>query len=383
MADDRAHPLGVVPIHHFTSEEPLELKGGDVLPSFTLEYETLGNLSPDRDNAILVCHALSGDAHVAGLSAKNGSPGWWETLVGPGKGIDTDRWFVACSNVIGGCQGSTGPSSPHPGTGRPWGADFPLVTIADMVEAQKRLADHLGVKKWHAVIGGSMGGMQVLQWMVSYPARLRNAVVIATCARHTPQQIAFNEVGRRAIISDPNWKGGHYEPDAGPALGLAVARMIGHITYLSEASMFLKFGRRLRHSPQEKFEPAFEVETYLSHQGSAFVDRFDANSYLFITKAIDTFDLLAEGRPLEEALSRYRGRTLIVSFSSDWLYPSSQSKEIATALRRSRGDVTYCEIDVDFGHDSFLIENPQQSTLVSGFLESPEASKDNGATWIQ
>ncbi len=376
MAEPISHPLGVVPIHQFTTSESLALKSGEELPGFTLEYETLGRLSADKDNAILVCHALSGDAHVAGLSAKNGKPGWWETSVGPGKAIDTDRWFVIGSNVIGGCQGSTGPSSVNPATGRPWGLDFPLVSIADMVEAQRRLLDHLGIRRLHAVVGGSMGGMQALQWMTAYPSRLRNAVVIATCARHTPQQIAFNEVGRRAIVSDPNWKGGHYAADAGPDLGLAVARMIGHITYLSEAAMFHKFGRRLRHSPQEKFEPAFEVETYLSHQGSAFVDRFDANSYLFISKAIDTFDLSAEGASLEDALSRFRGRSLIVSFSSDWLYPSSQSKEIASALRRNQADVTYCEIDTDGGHDSFLLENPQQSTLISGFLESPEALKE-------
>lgn len=383
MPEPISHPLGVVPIHHFVSPEPLPLRGGEELPSFTIEYETLGRLSPEKDNAVLICHALSGDAHVAGISAKNGKTGWWESLVGPGKGIDTDRWFVVCSNVIGGCQGSTGPSSINPATGKPWGVDFPLITIADMVEAQRRLVDHLGIKRLHAVVGGSMGGMQVLQWMASYPNRVRNAVAIATCARHTPQQIAFNEVGRRAIISDPQWKGGHYDPGGGPALGLAVARMIGHITYLSEASMFLKFGRRLRHSPQEKFEPAFEVETYLSHQGSAFVDRFDANSYLFITKAIDTFDLAAETRSLQETLGRWHGRTLLLSFSSDWLYPSSQAKEIATALRRNQADVTYCEIDVDYGHDSFLIPNPQQESLIAGFLESPEAAKDNGATWIQ
>jgi homoserine O-acetyltransferase len=350
------------------SAAPFKLRNGETLPDLTLAYETYGTLSPAKDNALWLCHALSGDAHAAGRDSKTGKPGWWDSLVGPGKGVDTDKWFVVCSNVVGGCTGSTGPSSPRPGSDKPWGLDFPLVSVADMVEAQKLLLDHLGIPSLHAVLGGSMGGMQVLQWAVAHPDKVKNLVVIATCVRHTPQQIAFNEVGRRAIVSDPNWKGGHYYGTDGPVLGLSVARMVGHITYLSETSMMAKFGRRVRETGAEKFEPAFEVETYLQHQGSAFVDRFDANSYLYITKALDTFDLASEGTSLEDALGRFKGRSLLLTFSTDWLYPPNQLKEVAVALRKSRGDVTYVEIDSDHGHDSFLLENPQMASLISGFL---------------
>ncbi len=355
----------------FHSPAPFKLRNGETLPNLTLAYETYGELNQARDNAIWVCHALSGDAHASGIHAKTGKKGWWETLIGPGLAVDTDKWFVVCSNVIGGCTGSTGPSSPNPSTDRPWGLDFPLLTIADMVDAQKVLMDHLGIRSLKAVLGGSMGGMQALQWAAAYPQVVRNMVVLATCARHTPQQIAFNEVGRRAIVSDPNFHGGHYYDGHGPDLGLSVARMIGHITYLSETSMMSKFGRRVREPGASKFEPAFEVETYLSHQGSAFVDRFDANSYLYITKALDTFDLASEGGSLEAALGHFKGRALFLTFSTDWLYPPSQLKEVATALRRSKGNVTYVEIDSDFGHDSFLLENPHLESLVEGFLENP------------
>ena len=352
----------------FKSEAPFPLRNGESLPGLTIAYETYGTLSPGKDNAVWLCHALSGDAHAAGRHAKTGKPGWWDSLVGPGKGVDTDKWFVVCANVVGGCMGTTGPSTFNPSTGKPWGLDFPLLSIADMVEAQRLLLDHLGIPRLHAVLGGSMGGMQALQWAVAHPDRVRNLVVIATCVRHTPQQIAFNEVGRRAIVSDPHWQGGHYYGTEGPTLGLSVARMVGHITYLSETSMMAKFGRRVRDNDARKFEPAFEVETYLSHQGSAFVDRFDANSYLYITKALDTFDLASEGANLEDALSRFKGRSLLLTFSSDWLYPPSQLKEVAVALRKTKGDATYVEIASDHGHDSFLLESPELSSLVSGFL---------------
>jgi len=351
-----------------TFAEPFVMRNGEILPDLAIAYETYGSLNAEKDNAIWVCHALSGDAHCAGRYAEASKYGWWHTLIGPGKKLDTDKYFVICSNVIGGCSGSTGPSSTNPKTGKPYGLDFPIITIADMVAAQKRLLDRLGIARLHAVIGGSMGGMQALQWAVSYPDVVRNLVAVATCVRHTAQQIAFNEVGRRAIVSDPNWKEGHYYGTEGPALGLSVARMIGHITYLSETSMMNKFGRRVRETHADKFEPAFEVETYLSHQGSAFVGRFDANSYLYITKALDTFDLASESGTLEDSLARFKGRTLLISFSSDWLYPPVQLKEIATAIRKKQGAVTYCEIETDYGHDSFLLKNDQMESLIEGFL---------------
>ena len=351
-----------------TLPEGLTLRGGESLPAVSVAYETYGRLSASCDNAVLVCHALSGDAHAAGRGDGAGRPGWWEAMIGPGKGIDTDRYFVVCANVLGGCSGTTGPSSLNPATGRPYGTDFPLLSIADMVEVERRLLDALGIGNLHAVIGGSMGGMQVLQWAVSYPERLKNVVAIATSHRHGAQQIAFNEVGRRAIMADPLWRGGQYYGGPVPAQGLAVARMVGHITYLSEAGMTAKFGRELRRPPADKFAPAFAVETYLSHQGESFVGRFDANSYLYITKAIDTFDLAAEAGSLEEALRPFRGRTLLFAYSSDWLYPPAQAKEIARAIRRNGGEVTYCELESRYGHDAFLLEDRRASSLISWFL---------------
>ncbi len=360
--------VGLVQTQYLTLLEPLTLRCGETLPEFTVAYETYGRLTKAKDNVVLVCHALSGDAHAAGYHENMKKPGWWEIMIGPGKGIDTDRWFVVCSNVVGGCRGTTGPSSPNPASGRPYGPDFPLVTVADMVEVQRRLLEALGIETLHAAVGGSMGGMQALQWAVSYPGRVRNVAAVATTHRHSAQQIAFNEVGRRAITADPLWRGGHYYGGPFPAHGLAVARMIGHITYLSEGGMMAKFGRRVRHKPGDKFAPAFEVETYLSYQGESFVQRFDANSYLYITKALDAFDLSEGATTLETTLAPFKGRLLLVAFSSDWLYPPAQSKEIASAVRRNGGDVTYCEIQSDYGHDAFLLENDRLAPLVAGFL---------------
>ncbi|NLG83933.1 MAG: homoserine O-acetyltransferase [Firmicutes bacterium] len=360
--------IGPVKTQYLTLPEPLRLKSGETLPEVTVAYETYGRLDPAGGNAVLVCHALSGDAHAAGYHEGAVKPGWWEAMIGPGKGIDTDRYFVICSNVLGGCRGTIGPSSINPATGRPYGTDFPLVSIADMVEVQRRLLEALGIRQLHAVIGGSMGGMQALQWAVAYPERVRNVVAIATAYRHGPQQIAFHEAGRRAIIGDPDWQGGHYYDGPGPVRGLAVARMIGHITYLSEQGMREKFGREIRGRPTEKFGPAFAVETYLAHQGESFVRRFDANSYLYITKAIDTFDLTEETGSLEAALAAFKGRMLLVAFSSDWLYPPAGMKEIARAVRRNGGEVTYCELDSSYGHDAFLLKDDRLAAVVAGFL---------------
>jgi homoserine O-acetyltransferase/O-succinyltransferase len=322
-------------------------------------------------------HALSGDAHAAGLS-KDGSEGWWDNLIGPGKGIDTDKYFVICSNVLGGCKGSTGPSSVNPKTGKPYGTDFPLVTIGDMVQAQKQLIDHLGIEKLLSVTGGSMGGMQALQWMVTYPNRIRSAIPIATTLKHNPQQIAFNEVGRQAVMADPNWKNGNYYNGAPPAKGLAVARMIGHITYMSETSMAEKFGRRIRQDKEPfKFSADFEVEGYLRYRGDNFVKRFDANSYLYITKALDLFNIL-NGHRLSDVFKGLKAKVLVLSFKSDWLYPSVQSQEIVKACKLAGVDASYCELESTYGHDAFLLEIEQETRLIQSFLKT--ASNGNGAT---
>ena len=339
----------------------LVLESGEKLGPITLAYETYGKLNTQKSNAVLVLHALSGDAHAAGAN------GWWDSFIGPGKGLDTNKYFVICSNVIGGCQGSTGPSSQNPKTGKPYGTDFPLVTIGDMVNAQKNLIENLGIKKLLSVIGGSMGGMQVLQWMVSYPEKIQSAIPIATTMKHTPQQIAFNEVGRQAIMADPDWKGGDYYGAAIPAKGLAVARMIGHITYMSDVSMAEKFGRRIRQDKQPfKFSPEFEVEGYLQNRGDNFVKRFDANSYLYITKAIDYFNL--QNGKNKTLFSGLKAKVLVISFKSDWLYPTYQSLEIVKACKLAGVDTTYCEVNSSYGHDSFLLETKQENELVSHFL---------------
>ncbi len=337
-----------------------------------------GELNTEKSNAVLVLHALSGDAHAAGFHRGNKEPGWWNNLIGPTKGIDTNKYFVICSNVLGGCKGSTGPSSINPKTGRPYATDFPLVTIGDMVEAQRRLIDHLGIEKLLVVVGGSMGGMQVLQWMVSYPERIRAAIPIATTMKHTPQQIAFNEVGRQAVMADPNWKNGSYYGCAVPARGLAVARMIGHITYMSDVSMAEKFGRRTKPEKEPfKFSADFEVEGYLRYRGDNFVKRFDANSYLYITKAIDNFNIL-NGHSLGRIFSGLRAKVLVLAFKSDWLYPAYQSQEIVKACKLAGVDASYCEISSTYGHDAFLLEIDQETQLISNFLKTVTNGGING-----
>jgi homoserine O-acetyltransferase len=347
----------------------LNLELGEKLGPIKLAYETYGVLNRQKSNAILVLHALSGDAHAAGFHKGETVAGWWDNMIGPGRGLDTDKYFVICSNVIGGCKGSTGPSSINSRNNQPYGLDFPIVTISDMVNAQKHLVDHLGIERLLAVIGGSMGGMQTLQWMISYPDRIRSAIPIATSMKHTPQQIAFNEVGRQAIMADSNWKKGQYYDLAKPAKGLAVARMIGHITYMSDVSMAAKFGRRLRaNRAPSKFGAEFEVEGYLRYRGDNFVKRFDANSYLYITKAIDYFNLL-NGKGLADVFQALRAKVLVIAFKSDWLYPAYQAQEIVKACKLAGVDTTYCEIKSMYGHDAFLLEIDEEADLVKHFLK--------------
>ena len=377
-----ARTVGDVKTRFFTFADPpgeLMLESGERLGPVTLAYETYGKLNEEKSNAVLVLHALSGDAHAAGFLEGEKSPGWWEDMIGPGKGLDTEKYFVICSNVLGGCKGSTGPGSTDPGTGKQYGLGFPIVTIKDMVNAQSRLIDALGIQRLLAVVGGSMGGMQVLQWMVSYPERIRAAIPIATTLKHAPQQIAFDEVGRQAIMADSNWKNGDYYGGPLPSKGLAVARMVGHITYMSDASMAQKFGRRLKVDERpSKFGADFEVEGYLRHRGDNFVKRFDANSYLYITKAMDYFDLLADRR-IQEVFKGVRARVLVIAFKSDWLYPAYQSQEIVRACKLAGVDATYCEIDSTYGHDAFLLEVEEETHLIQHFLRTVAASNgDDG-----
>lgn len=354
-------------------ENGLVLESGVRFGPVTLAYETLGELNADRSNAILICHALTGDSHVAGYYGEyEKKPGWWDTMVGPGKGIDTTKYFVICSNVLGGCMGSSGPSSIDPDTGEPYGLDFPLVTIGDMVNAQKKLVEFLGVDRLHSVIGGSLGGMQALSWCYHYPDKVGSAVVLASTLRHSALAIAFNEVARQAIISDPNWNKGFYYSGQKPFTGLSVARMIGHITYLSDESMHQKFGRRLQGKDDFSFdfETDFQVESYLRHQGAKFVDRFDANSLLYITKAADYFDLSRYKDYLEALgmLKQAATKFLVVSYTSDWLYPTYQSRDIVKVLKRNDLDVSFCEIEADCGHDAFLLPNDRLTGMMAGFL---------------
>ncbi len=360
---------------HVAFDDGLTLECGLALRRLTVAYRTYGRLNADRSNAVLVCHALTGDQYVAEQHPLTGKPGWWEMVVGPGLPIDTDRFFVVCANVLGGCMGSTGPRSPRDDMDQPnpprWGTDFPPVTIRDMVRAQKRLIEHLGITRLFAVIGGSMGGMQVLEWAASYPDAVFAAVPIATAANHSAQNIAFNEVGRQAIFADPDWLGGTYWAHGRvPARGLAVARMIAHITYLSEQALTRKFGRRLRGAQAAgSFDDTFEVESYLRHQGSSFVRRFDAASYLTITRATDWFDLAADhGGDLSAAFRGTRTRFCLISFSSDWLYPTAESRTIARALNRAAANVSFVEIATDKGHDAFLLDEPDFHRTLAGFL---------------
>lgn len=373
----QSHSVEQVSTQYFTfaQSEPFALASGETLSPVTLAYQTYGYLNEDRSNAILVCHALSGSQHAAGtLAGQPGVLGWWYDCIGPGKAFDTNRFFVICSNVIGGCYGSTGPASLNPRTGKPYGLDFPVVTIADMVDAQVRLIDHLGIEQLLCVSGGSMGGMQVLQWTSRYAQRLRTAIPIATTARHSPQQIAFDAVGREAIFRDPNWRNGnYYDQDRKPHSGLAVARMIGHITYLSDQSMHHKFGRRLQARERYGYEfqgTDFAVESYLQYNSNKFTDRFDANSYLYVTKAMDYFDLSHETGRLADAFRHAtRIQFLVVSFTSDWLYPSYQSKELVRALNTLGINVTYVDVESVWGHDAFLLETNTMAELIRNFLK--------------
>ncbi|MCQ2378597.1 MAG: homoserine O-acetyltransferase [Victivallaceae bacterium] len=356
--------------------EPLPLDCGRSLEGVVIRYETAGKLNSDASNAILVCHALTGDAHVCGKhDPSDKKPGWWDAMIGPGKYIDTDRYFVIGTNVLGGCSGSTGPQSVDPVSGKPYRLNFPVITIADMVRAQKRVIDHLGIKQLLAVIGGSMGGMQVLQWAVSYPDAMRAIVPIATAANFSPQNIAFDWVAREAIRNDVNWKNGDYAPENSPERGLATARMLAHITYLSEETLGRKFGRSLQNKEDYDFDFThdFAVESYLEHQGRRFVERFDANAYLFITRATDYFDLTAEtGGDLAAALKNVQAKFLVVSFSSDWLFPTRQSLAIVNALLRDRKEVSFCEIRSGYGHDAFLLEVDALGRMVRDFLRKQE-----------
>jgi homoserine O-acetyltransferase/O-succinyltransferase len=362
--------LGIVKTQHLTFASPpdaLRLESGKTLGPITLAYEVYGRLNKEKSNAILALHALSGDAHAAGFHEGDKDPGWWDSMIGPGKAFDTDKYFVICSNVIGGCKGSTGPSSVHPATGKPYALDFPIITIADIVNAQRYLIDHLGIDKLLCVVGGSMGGMQALQWFAAYPERVRCVIPIATTLKHSPQQIAFDEVGRQAVMADPEWKEGKYYGYGQPERGLAIARMIGHITYMSDQSMEEKFSRRLKDDYYSfKFATDFEVEGYLRYRGDNFVKRFDANSYLYITKAMDYFDLF--GQRLAPFDKPPETRFLVIAFKSDWLYPSYQSSEIARQLKMRFADVTYCEIKSTYGHDAFLLEIEEQTHLITHFL---------------
>lgn len=368
--------VGHVEKKFFTFAEPpneMILESGARLGPVTIAYETCGELNQDKSNAILICHALSGDSHVAGYYKEDDQqPGWWDIMVGPGKGIDTDKYFVICSNILGSCKGSTGPCIYNPKTVEPFGLDFPVVTIGDMVKAQKALLDHLGIKKILSIIGGSIGGMQVLEWSVRYPEMVVSAIPLATTTRHSALAIAFNEVARQAIMADPNWNNGNYYSGPEPDLGLAVARMIGHITYLSDESMRLKFGRQLQDKSDisYNFDADFQVESYLRYQGAKFVQRFDANSFLYITKASDYYDLekLHGNGSAVNAFSKARAKFLVISFTSDWLYPTYQSRAMVQAMKKNGLDVSFCEIEAEWGHDAFLLPSDRLTALMKGFL---------------
>ncbi len=353
---------------------PLALESGQQLGEFQVAYETWGELNAEKSNAVLVCHALTGDQYVIGTNPVTKKPGWWETLLGPEKPIDTNKYFVICANILGGCMGTTGPASLNPNTGRPYGLDFPVITISDMVNAQVRLIDHFGIDQLFAVIGGSMGGMQVLDWAVNHKQRCFAAMPIATAPRHSSQNIAFHEVGRQAVMADPEWcRGDYLREGCVPTKGLAVARMAAHITYLSEDALHQKFGRNLQNRNERtfSFDADFQVESYLRHQGSTFVDRFDANAYLYITRAMDYFDIAAaHGNVLANAFVGTKTRFLVVSFTSDWLYPTRESREIVQALNAVAANVSFVEIDSNKGHDAFLLHEPEFFATVEGFVKA-------------
>jgi homoserine O-acetyltransferase len=367
------------PVVRFGPDKPLRLDAGVALSPFQIAYQTYGTLNAQRSNAILVCHALTGDQHVNNIHPVTGKGGWWDSIIGPGKPIDTERYFIICPNVVGACMGTTGPASTNPATGRPWGLEFPVITIRDMVRAQAMLLDHLGIEQLLSVAGGSMGGMQVLQWAASYPERVYSALPIATATRHSAQNIAFHEVGRQAVMADPEWRQGRYLIDgANPRRGLAVARMGAHITYLSDAALHRKFGRKFqdRINPTFSFDADFEVESYLRHQGITFVERFDANSYLYLTRAMDYFDLAADyDGVLANAFKGTPTRFCVISFTSDWLFPTSDSRAIVHALNAGSARVSFAEIVTDKGHDAFLLEEPELFAIVRGFLDSASTAR--------
>ena len=362
------------PVERFGAEAPLAMDAGVALGPWQIGYQTYGTLNAARSNAVLVCHALTMDQHVANVHPVTGKPGGWETMVGPGRPIDTNRFFVLCANVLGGCMGTSGPASTNPATGKPWGLEFPLVTVRDMVRSQAALLDRLGIDSLFCVLGGSMGGMQVLQWAVSYPERVFAALPIATGARHSAQNIAFHEVGRQAVMADPDWRGGRYlEEGARPRKGLSVARMGAHITYLSETALHRKFGRRFqdRQNLSFSFDAEFQVESYLRHQGITFVERFDANSYLYLTRAMDYFDLAADyDGVLAEAFRRTKTRFCVISFTSDWLFPTPESRAIVHALNAAGASVGFVEVESDKGHDAFLLDEPELFAAVQGFIDA-------------
>jgi homoserine O-acetyltransferase len=364
--------LGIVETKYFTFAEPpheLKLENGEKLGPITVAFETYGKPNKEKSNAVLITHAFSGDAHAAGYHKGDDKPGWWDTMIGSGKAFDTDKYYVICSNVLGGCSGTTGPSSINPDSGKPYGLDFPLISINDMVNVQNKLIEHLNIKKLLTVVGGSMGGMQALSWLIKHPDRIKSAIIIASAIKHSPQQIAFDEVGRVSIISDPAWNDGDYYGKETPARGLALARMVGHITYMSDRSMMEKFGRRIRNvEERHKFNTGFEIENYLHYRGSNFVKRFDANSYLYITRAIDCYDA-SEGKNLSELLLGAKAKVMLLAFKSDWLYPKYQSKEIVKACKVAGIDTTFCEIESTYGHDAFLLEVEEETQLIKHFLE--------------
>jgi homoserine O-acetyltransferase len=361
------------PVVRFGTDQPLRLDAGIELAPIQIGYQTYGTLNAERSNAVLICHALTGDQHVANIHPVTQKPGWWETMVGPGRPIDTNRYFVICPNVVGACMGTTGPASTNPKTGMPWGLDFPVITVRDMVRAQAMLLDHLGIPSLFSMAGGSLGGMQVLQWCASYPRRVFSALPIATATRHSAQNIAFHEVGRQAVMADPEWRHGRYFAEGtNPRRGLAVARMGAHITYLSDAALHRKFGRRFqdRDNPTFSFDADFQVESYLRHQGISFVERFDANSYLYLTRAMDYFDLAADyDSVLANAFKDTPTRFCVVSFTSDWLFPTPDSRAIVHALNAGGARVSFAEITTDKGHDAFLLEEPELFSIVRGFLD--------------
>lgn len=363
----------------FPESQVLTLDSGERISPLTIAWKSFGRLNADKSNAVLLCHALTGDQYATGVHPVTGKSGWWSTMVGPGLPIDTNRFFVICSNVIGGCMGSTGPQDIDPASGKPYGLRFPVLTIRDMVRAQAMLMDHLGIATLACVAGGSMGGMQVLEWAASYPERVYSALAIATAARHSAQNIAFHEVGRQAILADPEWSEGDYaDRGTNPRKGLAVARMAAHITYLSEAALHRKFGRSLqdRDALSYRFDADFKVESYLRYQGASFVERFDANSYLYITRAMDYFDLAADhGGVLANAFKGTKTRFCIVSFTSDWLFPTSEAKKIVHALNAAGANVSFVEFETDRGHDAFLLDEPEMFKTLRGFIDAVATSR--------